>query len=139
MAERKYINFIEKLVEQTKENSIKWAYLDSNLQLCKKMNWVYDDNGFTAMAAALSGKSNQSFEFDAEHSFYCKIESNYIVLYVADRNPVIMLVIPPTFKNIARFSPDEYGDSVTRLHNLVESHFPSADAFITTYLLDTND
>ena len=39
-----------------------------------------------------------------------------------------------TYKKEVEFSPDEYGEYITRLLNLVQSQFPSADAFIDDFL-----
>lgn len=43
-------------------------------------------------------------------------------------------VILETYKKVVEFSPDEYGEYITRLLNLVQSQFPSADAFIDDFL-----
>ena len=136
MVEKKYINFIEKLTKMTKDNLIKWEYLDSSTHLCQNMNWMEGDSGLLAITGAISGKLERTYEFDRERSFYCKSNENYIVLYVTTGNPAIMFVIPPTFKKIIQLLPEDYGDYITRLLNLVESQFPSADAFIDDFLKD---
>lgn len=134
MAEKKYIDFIEKLVNRTKEGRISWNYLDQNINLCRNMDWVDDDSVFSAMSQALAGKSQRSFSFNVEDSFYCKVQDNYIVLYVTDNDPATMFVIPPTCKSIVQLTPDEYGSPITRLLNLVKNQFPSADAFIDEFI-----
>lgn len=136
MGENNYINFLEKLIKLTKDQQIVWHYLDSNKPLCRNMNWMEGESTFSAITVALSGRNEHLFEFDTERSFYSKIDENYIVLYTETSNPAVMFVIPPTFKKIIKFSPDEYGDYITRLLNLVESQFPSADAFIDDFLKD---
>lgn len=133
MAEKRYIKFIEKLIEETKKTNLKWDYLDSNKPLCYSMNWA-GGNVLTTMAVALSGNTDTVFRFDKENSFCCKIRDNYVVLFVEDSNPATLYVIPPTFRSIVQLTPDEYGEYVTRLFNLVQSQFPSADAFIDSFL-----
>lgn len=134
MAENKYTSFILKLINRTKEEQITWSYLDQNVQLCREMNWLDDDNVFSAVSQALVGKNRRSFSFNVEDSFYCKVNDNHIVLYVTDNDPATLFVIPPTCKSIVQLTPDEYGSLITRLLNLVKNQFPSADAFINDFL-----
>lgn len=133
MAEKKYIQFIEKLIDHTKMQKIIWEYLDSSKYLCSNMNWR-GNSLLSTMTEAISGDSGNSFKFNTEKSFFCKIQDNYVVLYVSDSNPAEMYVIPPTFKSIVRLMPEEYGEYITRLLNLVQSQFPSADAFIDDFI-----
>lgn len=139
MAESKYSSFVEELIKMTKEKRLRWEYLDSNKSLCKNMNWVENENSFLAIEAALSGKYGHNFRFDIDRSFYCTVNETNIVIYVADGNPASIFVIPPTFKRIVELLPDEYGEKTTRLLNLVESQFPSADAFIDEFLEKNNN
>ena len=135
MDNNKYIAFIRKLLRKNKEGTVEWKYLDSNLQLCQGMHWT-ENNAFTTMASVVAGKDAHYFDFNVESSFYCKISDYYVVLYVQDNNPAVMLIIPPTFKSVLQLTPDEYGEYITRLLNLVQSKFPTADAFIDQFLRD---
>ena len=40
MAEKKYIEFLNKLIDDTKERKIEWKYLDKNKILYEGMNWT---------------------------------------------------------------------------------------------------
>ena len=135
-----YIRFIKKLINQTKEKQIKWEYLDQNRQLCTSMNWVecttIPKTIPKTIPEMLSGRIEHTYVFDVERSFYCTMNETNIVLYVMNGNPASIFVIPPTFKKIVVLSPDEYGDYITRLLNLVESQFLSADMFINDFLKD---
>lgn len=131
MADKKYNVFLEKLIKQTKENKIEWKYLDSNKSLCESMCWIEE---IFPSVEIFSGNKEYSFNFNAENSFYCEVKGTYIALYVAKNNPAELLVIPPTFKSIVQLTPDEYGENITRLLNLVKSQFPSGDAFIDDFI-----
>ena len=54
--------------------------------------------------------------------------------YVSTNQPASLFIVPETYKKVVEFSPDEYGEYITRLLNLVQSQFPSADAFIDDFL-----
>ena len=57
-----------------------------------------------------------------------------ILSYVSTNQPASLFIVPETYKKVVEFSPDEYGEYITRLLNLVQSQFPSADAFIDDFL-----
>ena len=120
MAEKKYVEFIEKLLKKTKASEIKWGYLDSAETLYTKMGW----------ANSLIGTPN----FDTEKSFVTKIDSYFVVLLTDQKNLIDLYVIPSTYKNICTLKAEEYGEYTTRLYNLVRSRFPDAEAFITNFL-----
>lgn len=138
MGEQKYVTFISILIEETKEGSVVWDYLDRHLQLCRNMDWVDEDTVFSAMTQALSGKNKRTFYFDTENSFCCKIKEVQIVLYVSGNDPAEMFIIPNTFKRIVHLTPDTYGNHITRLLNLVRAQFPSADVFIDEFISDAS-
>lgn len=141
MVEKRYIEFIEKLIMQTKSRKVEWNYLESNRSLCYHMNWIVNTGNslLSTVSMAFSGNGEDSFKFNEESSFYSKIQENYIVLYVVDSSPAELYVIPPTFKRIVRLMPDEYGDHITRLLNIVLNQFPSGDAFINDFLFKMGD
>lgn len=118
----RYVNFLSKVLERTKSNRLSWKYLDHNETLCKGMfltpaNSDYDEYGF-----------------NEEQSFYCELDSTYIVLVVHGKNPANMYVVPNTFRNIVFLSAEEYGDIITRLLNIVRSQFPDGEVFIDKFL-----
>lgn len=135
MAEKKYVSFILKLIKQTKEQLLQWRYLDENKSLCRNMDWMDEDDSISVM---LSEKEEPTFYFDVENSFYCRIKENYIVLCVSDNEPAELFVIPSTFKCIVQLTPDEYGEHITRLLNLVRSTFPSGENFIDEFISGEN-
>ena len=68
-------------------------------------------------------------------SFACdKVVQTYVVLYVWNNNPAKLYVVPNTYKKVVKLEPDEYGEYITRLLNLVQSQFPSGEAFIDSIL-----
>ena len=115
MAENKYVDFIRKIFEKTKANSIEWDYLDSNKSLYRRMEW----NNYSGGAA-----------FDIESSFWSVIDGYYIVLFTEEGSLTDLYVIPNTFKNIVVLEASKYGEFITRLYNLVRGQFPDADSFI---------
>ena len=91
MVDNRYIDFLNKLINETKERKIDWKYLDSNKPLYEGMNWTTTSTDF---------------------------------------------IVPGTYKKIVELAPEDYGEYITRLLNLVQSQFPSADAFIDDFLKD---
>ena len=131
MADQRYVSFIEALIQQTKGKKLNWRYLDREETLCEEMGWVKT----TSLFAPISGvKSAPTHNFDTENSFYVNVSGTYVVLYVWNNQPARLYVIPSTFKKVATLTPEEYGEHITRLLNLVQSLFPSAEAFIDTFL-----
>lgn len=62
------------------------------------------------------------------------LRSNKLLKDVSTNQPASLFIVPETYKKVVEFSPDEYGEYITRLLNLVQSQFPSADAFIDDFL-----
>lgn len=135
MADTKYIDFIEKVITKTKENDLEWAYLDTEPDLCKAMNWL---PASTSAPWFLQPNANflSTLCKDAE-SFVCKYRSTFIVLLVnSDSSLPIMFVIPKEYKGIVQLLPGEYGEYTTRLHNLIKKRFPHGDQFIDDFLTE---
>lgn len=129
MAEQKYIDFLTKLISATKEQILNWKYLDSNYNLFSSMNWVK-----STYLNALLGAQKTVPDFDTEDSFYIEDSGVYIVLLVHTGQPANLYVIPNTFKKIILLTAEEYGEYITRLLNLVQSQFPSGDAYVERFL-----
>lgn len=131
MVSEKYIAFIEKLIEMTKRNALAWSYLDTEPDLCKGMEWTVDTRDVLSIFADVTNVKR----YDDEESFVCRREGTYIVLFMKSNSATPSLyVIPHTYKSVAILKPDEYGEYITRLYNLVKSGFPQADTFIDTFL-----
>lgn len=131
MAEKKYIEFLNKLIDDTKERKIDWKYLDKNKTLYEGMNWTK----VSSVLGLFSGEKEKTYaDFNVEDSFYTIVNETYIVIYVYGTQPATLYVIPGTFKKVVILSPDLYGEFITRLLNLVQSQFPSGDAFIDSFL-----
>lgn len=130
MGNEKYIIFLKNIIEDTKNRKMEWDYLDANASLYEGMNWTRTKTEFSA----LSTKEKEYPNFDRENSFYTSIGSTYIVLLVRSNQPAVLYVVPNTYKKIVKLSPDEYGELITRLLNLVESQFPNAEDFIEEYI-----
>lgn len=131
MDENKYYNFLMKLIAETKNGKIEWNYLDKDLELCRQMGWA---EKLDPLSNALLGGKNPAYFFNKDSSFYCNLNRTYIVLFVKGNEPVILYIIPYTFKNIGILNPETFGQYTTRLLNLVRSQFPSAEAFVDEFL-----
>lgn len=131
MAEKKYIEFLNKLIDDTKERKIEWKYLDKNKILYEGMNWTK----VSSVLGLFSGEKEKTYaDFNVEDSFYTTVNETYIVIYVYGTQLATLYVIPRTFKKVVILSPDLYGEFITRLLNLVQSQFPSGEAFIDSFL-----
>ena len=47
MADNRYVDFLNKLINETKEKKINWKYLDSNKSLYEGMNWTYTSTEYS--------------------------------------------------------------------------------------------
>lgn len=130
MDNEKYISFLKKVIEDTKEKKMVWHYLDSNASLYEGMNWTKKETEYNFF----STKEKVHPDFDTEDSFYTSIGNTFIVLFVDNSQPAILYVVPNTYKKVVTLSPDEYGELITRLLNLVESQFPNGENFIEEYI-----
>ena len=132
MADNYYVKFLDVLINETKQNKIKWEYLDKYKALIKSMEWCT-----TSFMSAMTNTDPEP-KFNTEDSFCVKLENTentyYIVIYVCENNPATLYVIPPTLRKIVHLTADEYGDQITRLLNLVQSQFPNADQFIKDFI-----
>ena len=133
MAETKYAEFIDKVLDKTKKGELEWHYLDENEKLYSHMGWTPKAKNF----AEVLGASLISKPFDRESSFFCSIDSFYLVLLVEEKERIPYLcVIPETFKAVTYLSAEEYGEQIIRLSNYIKSLFPSSEAFINKFLED---
>lgn len=131
MADQRYIDFLNKIIIDTKNKQIDWRYLDTNRALYEGMGWVKK----TTEYVLFSGNQEKiSLDFNTEDSFYANVNGTYIVIYVWGSQPAKLYVVPETYKKVVTFTPDEYGEYVTRLLNLVQSQFPNAESFIDSFL-----
>ena len=136
MANSKYVSFIEEIITQTKDGTLKWRYLDTNDPLCSHMGWKKSP---LLQVGNLLSYSHDDYIFNTEDSFFTQIGETYLVLYVCDDNPASMYAVPQTYKKIVVFEPDVYGKYITRLLNLVLSQFPSGEQFIDNYLNESHN
>ena len=134
MANSKYVSFLEEIIAQTKDGTLKWSYLDTNDVLCSNMGWKR-----SPLIQSLLPYSHDDHIFNTDDSFFTQIGETYLVLYVCDDNPASMYVVPQTYKKIVVFEPDVYGKYITRLLNLVLSQFPSGEQFIDNYLNESHN
>lgn len=133
MAEQKYIDFINKIISETKNKKIKWKYLDNNIEICEGMGWTKKSIELPIFS---SNEDNIILDFNREDSFYSNIKNTYIVIYVWRNQPAKLYVIPSTYKKVVELSPEEYGAYITRLLNIVTAQFPDGEKFIDDLLND---
>lgn len=131
MANDKYVDFILGITQQTKDKKLNWRYLDTNKALYEGMGWA---NTKTEFALFSGGKEVTTPDFNQEDSFFTNIGDMFIVIYVWRDQPAKMFVVPSTYKKVVTLTPDEYGEYITKLLNLVQSQFPNAETFIDNYV-----
>lgn len=131
MADQRYVAFIEGLIQQTKEKKLSWRYLDQNERLYAGMGWT---RAKATYGLFTGGHEELVHDFNREDSFFANIGDMYVVLYVWGSQPAKLYVVPNTYKKVTTLTPEEYGEHITRLLNLVQSQFPSAEAFIDKFL-----
>ena len=137
MADQRYIDFIEAIIERTKNNQMDWHYLDKNEALYKGMEWTRTTTEYGFFS--LNAKEKTVADFNQEDSFYAHLGEMYIVIYVWGNQPAKLFIVPNTYKKVTYLTPDEYGEYITRLLNLVQSQFPNAESFIDNFLKNEND
>ncbi len=136
MVDQKYLAFLNKLIRDTKNKKIRWRYLDTNESLYNGMKWTKTFSDFILF----SGNTEKVVpDFNKEDSFYVNEKGTYIVIYVYGNQPAELYVIPDTYKKVVKLMPEEYGEQITRLLNLVQSQFPSAESFIDSFLNNTDN
>lgn len=131
MDEQRYVAFIEGLIQRTKEKKLHWRYLDKNKELYQGMEWTRAKASYGLFTG---GHEEIVPDFNREDSFFTNIGDMYIVLYVWGSQPAKLYIVPNTYKKVTILNPEEYGEHITRLLNLVQSLFPSAEAFIDKFL-----
>ncbi len=136
MADQRYIDFLNKLINDTKDKKIKWKYLDTNKTLYIGMEWTKTSTEFNLFSGS---KEKVSMDFNREDSFYANENGTFIVIFVWGNQPAKLYVVPETFKKIVELTPEEYGEHITRLLNLVQSQFPNAETFIDNFLNTKKD
>lgn len=136
MADSRYVEFIEKIIVRTKNNRLKWRYLDTKEELYEGMGWTKTETEYVIFGG---NKEITIPNFNVEDSFYTNIDNMYIVVYVWMDQPAELYIIPNTYKKVTILTPDEYGEHITRLLNIVQSQFPNAESFIDSFLKNEND
>lgn len=131
MVDNKLVSFILKIIQRTKEKKMEWKYLDENRTLYEGMGWANKkvNHGFFSPTTETITPN-----FNIEDSFFTRIGDMCIVIYVRNDTPASLFVVPNTYKKVVVLTPDEYGDYITQLLNLVESQFPNAESFIDDFL-----
>ena len=81
MVDNRYIDFLNKLINETKERKIDWKYLDSNKPLYEGMNWTTTSTDFILFVGE---KEKVSPNFNTEDSFYANENGTNIVIYVLE-------------------------------------------------------
>lgn len=127
----------EKLIKLTKEDAIKWKYLDEDKAICNNLDFhpIKPDNFIGSIIAA-----KETNTFDASNSFVADINNNHIIIYceyeIASKKTLderlSFMLVPRSFRGIRTFdSHTNFNDgTLLRLQSLVKSYFPSADDII---------
>jgi len=131
----RYAEFLEKILQQTKDDKLMWHYLDENESLYKGMNWTRRSTHIGPLGEQVMLRPG----FDIENSFYCRINQTSLVILVQNGRPASFYIVPSTFKKVVALTADEYGNLITRLLNLVQTLFPDGESFIDSFLQDGED
>ena len=129
MAESRYVELIEKLIQKTKEKIIKWNYLDTNSTLYSNMGWCKK-----TINSVLFTNEEIIPAFNTEMSFFAFDKGFQIVILVMGTNPADLYIIPNTYKRVLGLYATEYGEHITRLLNLVLSQFPDSEDYVDMIL-----
>lgn len=109
---QRYNKFIEKLIEQTKANTIEWEFLDEENFLSD----IFSD-----------------YRRDFSYCFYK--DNSYVVLTTGSiRNELSLHVVPDNFRAAKSISGNEYEKNLTRLSNTISKQFPNPDDFIDAFI-----
>jgi hypothetical protein len=124
-----YEHFLTQLIELTKADKIQWNYLDSNKDLYNQL-YTFQSGGSDSLISNLFSKKN----FDADNSFYTKIDTNFIVVFTRPKSEDESLIerlnlylVPRTYKSIQ--SIDDY-EEIVRLQTIIRSKFPNPEDII---------
>lgn len=127
---------IEQLLKLTKDNKIKWGYLDQNSTVCYNLKMeprspLESRNPLVAFAQITSADSKLCF--DADNSFIASIKDNYVVIYarISDKNDVLaerlrLMLVPSTYKDVYRYVDEDDDSELLRLQSLIKSKFPNS-------------
>lgn len=127
---------IEQLIKLTKDNKIKWGYLDQNSTVCYNLKMeprspLESKNPLVAFAQITS--ADNKLCFDADNSFIASIKNNYVVIYarISDKNDVLaerlrLMLVPSTYKDVYRYIDKDDDSELLRLQSLIKSKFPNS-------------
>lgn len=133
MGNSRYVSFLEKLLDFTKNDKVEWKYLEDNKNLCDGMHWKKTSS---VLDTVFGMNLENTLYFDSENSFFSSIHDTSIVILVVEDSPAKLYIVPNTFKSVVVLEADQYGAYITRLLNLVKSKFPSGENFIDEFLND---
>ena len=123
--------FISKLIILTKEDKIRWEYLDSSKEIFDHLGLYSYSNSMDILSNAMLNKQG----FDASNSFYTTINNNYIIMFT--RSPsskeeniyekLQLWLVPRTFKAINKI---DVKNNVVSLQLIIKSKFPNSEDII---------
>lgn len=127
---------IEQLIKLTKDNKIKWGYLDQNATVCFNLKMEprspFEYRNPLATFAQISSMDSKTF-FDSDNSFIATIKDNYVVIHarISDKNEVLserltLMLVPNTYKDVYKYVGEDHNSELLRLQTLVKSDFPNS-------------
>lgn len=134
--ENRYVEFIARLIEKSKNGKITWQYLDSDPRLCQDLKLAEKP------LISIPGTPSYDFSFNTESSYYYQDGNIYIVLVStlsnkeddSDDDGVYLEVVPNTYKQKMHLSGKNYCTELVRLKNVVKSLFPNPDDYIDGFM-----
>lgn len=127
---------IEQLIKLTKDNKIKWGYLDHNAAVCYNLKMEpkspLESKNPLVTIAQISSFDSKTF-FDSDNSFIASIKDNYVVIHarISDKNDVLaerltLMLVPSTYKDVYKYVDGDDDSELLRLQTLIKSSFPNS-------------
>ena len=127
---------IEQLIKLTKDNKIKWGYLDNNSLVYTNLKMEpkspLENRSSMAALAEISAFDAKTY-FDSDNRFVASIKDNYVVIYarISDKKVVlaerlVFMLVPSTYKDVYKYVSNAENSGILRLQTLIKSSFPNS-------------
>lgn len=132
--------FVSKLIILTKDDKIRWEYLDSNKELYDHINLYPYVNSMDSLSNAMLNKIG----FDSSNSYYTSINNNHIVIFTrisSSKEESIyeklqLWLVPRTYKAINKL---DIKNNIVSLQSIIKSKFPNSDDIINDIITYSNN
>ncbi len=135
----KYEEFLKTVIELSKNDTIKWSYLDTAKTLYEKMEWTTKEYKEFPIKGSIINFGEKKLEeiispnFNIDKSFYAKLDNMFIVL-LNKYDRYEFYIIPLSYRNVEILSFSDYSELLTRLSQLLISYFPTAEVLVDKFM-----